>query len=663
MKQHIQKIIFFLGFSFVGMIFFGLIAHTETVEVFKIDSSFVIQQQSSQVASASQQSTKILTFEGASGVIDPAGACACKIENKVGTYLIPQLSSTREDCKVSTTFEKTGGSEGSGFLSGCSKYNDDVCQCDTNVDAIAKVSLTKKTETIYDLKSRTSETIEIPLTTSYCKAELGNRAFENCSLVVGLLCGCRTINKALQTFTGSTFQTTGDVVSLENFTGQCNDTSMKSTYASIIEANSCEWWTFSANATLGGFTSFEDQASFSEILDLINKPQLQIKIPGLNFSSAEDVRKLSQEAEDEFGNKYFFMPFLGEYISAVYKFAVAAGSILAVVMIIVAGIQWTASGGSQESIGQAKKRLIGAITGLILLVGSYTILYTVNPNLVEFSGLKVKFINAEGISELLEEADERNAELTGAVPPGESGGITKDCNNIKNPSDKTIISHGIEGIFSSKGITIDYSFFGKLDCYKSANIRPLGQIDRVILHDGAPQSDTTDGEKFAKRTTNTFLSRNTASHFLIDRQGTVYPLVDPRFKVNHAGPQNNRSVAIDFAYYPVEPHKSINFTDAQYKSAAALISGLKLMFPNIKFDDFSIKGHGECQNNRTDPQNFNFEKLGQYFSASSFKNSNHNRIFVGDTSISSKKTFSADCEYVVINKKTFKCDSICPSPP
>ncbi len=139
--------------------------------------------------------------------------------------------------------------------------------------------------------------------------------------------------------------------------------------------------------------------SQSDIQELISAPQPIINIPGLQFSDA-DLSRLFTTDYDEFGreNTYYYFPFLGEYLAAAYRYAVGAAAILAIVIIIISGLQWAASAGNQETIGSAKKRIFGALIGLFLAVGSYTILYTINPELTEFASLKVLTIKGEAIN-------------------------------------------------------------------------------------------------------------------------------------------------------------------------------------------------------------------------------------------------------------------------
>lgn len=85
--------------------------------------------------------------------------------------------------------------------------------------------------------------------------------------------------------------------------------------------------------------------------------------------------------EIAFGGKKEFNN-IGEFLKTNYNLALTIAGILAVIMIIAAGVQWVTSGGNSEMITGAKKRIGGALTGLLIAYLSYTILNTVNPALI-----------------------------------------------------------------------------------------------------------------------------------------------------------------------------------------------------------------------------------------------------------------------------------------
>lgn len=68
------------------------------------------------------------------------------------------------------------------------------------------------------------------------------------------------------------------------------------------------------------------------------------------------------------------------YINLLYRWGAGMVGIIAVTVIIVSGIQISASGGDSEAIGSAKKRILQSIVGIVVLFLSSLILYTINPN-------------------------------------------------------------------------------------------------------------------------------------------------------------------------------------------------------------------------------------------------------------------------------------------
>lgn len=106
-------------------------------------------------------------------------------------------------------------------------------------------------------------------------------------------------------------------------------------------------------------------------------PRLQINIPTINFSQGAEQGGL------------LTLPFLTEYISGIYAYLIGIGGILAGVMLVVGGIKYLTSAGSAEQVSSAKNTIRNALIGLVLTLGAYTILFTLNPDLIKFQTLKL----------------------------------------------------------------------------------------------------------------------------------------------------------------------------------------------------------------------------------------------------------------------------------
>jgi ABC-type dipeptide/oligopeptide/nickel transport system permease subunit len=79
---------------------------------------------------------------------------------------------------------------------------------------------------------------------------------------------------------------------------------------------------------------------------------------------------------DEYGVR------LGDYLAAAFRVGIYLAAILTVIMLIIGGIQYMTAGGDPGKVGNAKDRIKNAVFGLLLVLASYLIVYTINPDLV-----------------------------------------------------------------------------------------------------------------------------------------------------------------------------------------------------------------------------------------------------------------------------------------
>ncbi|MFA6106060.1 MAG: transglycosylase SLT domain-containing protein [Patescibacteria group bacterium] len=122
-------------------------------------------------------------------------------------------------------------------------------------------------------------------------------------------------------------------------------------------------------------------------------PTLQIPIPTLaGFSAPEQC----DTAPD--GQPIYCVGWIGEYIGAIYKYAIGIIGIVAAIALMIGGVRWLTAGGNPSAVKDAQSWITGAITGLIIGLTSYLILYQINPNLVIFKPLKIKMVKEVAIS-------------------------------------------------------------------------------------------------------------------------------------------------------------------------------------------------------------------------------------------------------------------------
>lgn len=71
---------------------------------------------------------------------------------------------------------------------------------------------------------------------------------------------------------------------------------------------------------------------------------------------------------------------IGDVLEGLYRFVVGIAGTAALVMFVFGGIQYMLSGDSPGGVTAARKRMMNAIYGLLLITTSYLVLYTINPD-------------------------------------------------------------------------------------------------------------------------------------------------------------------------------------------------------------------------------------------------------------------------------------------
>lgn len=112
---------------------------------------------------------------------------------------------------------------------------------------------------------------------------------------------------------------------------------------------------------------------------------------GFCLPAGKAVTKISFGGKNSFSN-------IGDFIQFIYKYGFVIASVVAVLMVITGGAMWIFSGGNSDTITGAKKKIGGAMMGLILLALSYSILNLVNPYLVNMRLPDIWAINEAGLA-------------------------------------------------------------------------------------------------------------------------------------------------------------------------------------------------------------------------------------------------------------------------
>jgi hypothetical protein len=108
---------------------------------------------------------------------------------------------------------------------------------------------------------------------------------------------------------------------------------------------------------------------------------------------------------------------IAEYVSAIYTYAIGVVGILATVVMMIGGFIWITAGGNPSRVGEAKSWIGGALAGLLLSLLSYTLLMTINPDL-----LKLRVTPIQRVDKIV-----LNENETAGAGQGESC-LTRPCN-------------------------------------------------------------------------------------------------------------------------------------------------------------------------------------------------------------------------------------------
>lgn len=123
-------------------------------------------------------------------------------------------------------------------------------------------------------------------------------------------------------------------------------------------------------------------SSSKECIVVLNIGGTRPKTGSIEFEKGEQLQQVEIPGLDPITSVGGDFVALKTYISAIYRVGMGITGILAVVVLALGGITWLTSGGNANQITKAKQYIWGSMTGLILALLSYTLLYTVNPDIV-----------------------------------------------------------------------------------------------------------------------------------------------------------------------------------------------------------------------------------------------------------------------------------------
>ncbi len=141
--------------------------------------------------------------------------------------------------------------------------------------------------------------------------------------------------------------------------------------------------------------------------------EIQVDIPGNGLTKGTEVENI------------------GDYVRGIFKFGLIAIGLIAFGAIVVGAIQYTISAGNESQTKEGRDRILHGIYGVILLLLSFLILNTINPDIVSLREptaptTTVGKIGTFGMIEIY-------------IPPEQLPAICKNCVNLY---DKVCINSG-----------------------------------------------------------------------------------------------------------------------------------------------------------------------------------------------------------------------------
>lgn len=196
-------------------------------------------------------------------------------------------------------------------------------------------------------------------------------------------------------------------------------------------------------------------------------PTLQIPIPTLKPFNIKDVILTEPDAG---GNRYVVVPFIAQYIVAVYKYGISIAFIVSIVVVMIAGFRWMTAGGNTSIIGQAKNMIATTLVGMILLLGSYVLLSTVNPELLKAGVIKIRYVAPSLLEYVAANNEGTEDQIAGATCPNEADFKTiEDMVDVTLPKEdvwlvgevKAALAKAIEAAKTQEGYTLQILSAGR----------------------------------------------------------------------------------------------------------------------------------------------------------------------------------------------------------
>lgn len=104
-------------------------------------------------------------------------------------------------------------------------------------------------------------------------------------------------------------------------------------------------------------------------------------MPGTKYCYPDKSDNIKAELQVAIGGQKTLEDY-GEYVAIAYTWLLGSATVIAIVFIMIGGLQYAMAGGHGDT-SKAKTRIKNAVVGLVLLMFTWLILWTINPNLLK----------------------------------------------------------------------------------------------------------------------------------------------------------------------------------------------------------------------------------------------------------------------------------------
>lgn len=113
-------------------------------------------------------------------------------------------------------------------------------------------------------------------------------------------------------------------------------------------------------------------------------------LPGTSISNCQKL-KLNEVYNNSYGTtaETVSSQTISQKVGLIISYALAFLGVIFLVLTVYSGFQWMTAGGNEEKITEAKKRLINAVLGLMIVLSAYSITWFVTNKLISTTGYGV----------------------------------------------------------------------------------------------------------------------------------------------------------------------------------------------------------------------------------------------------------------------------------